>query len=251
MNTSIKLHIIVGTIISIWLVVFLVVIAPFDASDLSFRIRAQILPPYGIICLLGYLVIIPIQNNLFRWRMRWSLFLEGFIILIFNLLVLMGSYWYYKTSIINGLYPFVKFTFEVYYPIFFIILPIIVFARWFVTKQFSKSNKRHIILVGDNKYDVLKIDRSDLICISSADNYVEIAYLVNTALRKKLLRSTLRKIHEQHGDLLKVHRSYLINPVHFKEWTSNNSIQLTKMEVPVSKNYRQDVITLFDSPLKD
>ncbi len=250
LNTSVRFHTFIALIVSVWLVVFLVLIAPFDASDLSLPIRIWILPPYGIISFLGYMAIVPLQHYLFKKLRKWTVLFESLVILVYNVLVLFGSYTYYKTSIINGLYPFPKFTFEVYYPIFFIILPIIVFSRWYLTKRSLKTPDMQITLTGDNKYDVLKLHDADLICISSADNYVEVSYLSNNELRKKLLRSTMKKMHAQKPELVKVHRSHLINPFHFKEWKSNNSLQLTKMEVPVSKNYRRDIIAILDSPLK-
>lgn len=250
LNTSIRFHTFIGLIVSVWLVLFLVLIAPFDVSDLSLPIRIRILPPYGIISFLGYMAIVLLQNVLFKKLKKWTLFLEILTIAVYNVLVLLGSYAYYKTSIINGLYSFSKFTLEVYYPIFFIILPIIAFSRWYLTKKSLKTTGTHIILTGDNKYDILKINHADLVCISSADNYVEVSYLVNNELRKKLLRSTMKKIHAQKPELVKVHRSHIINPLHFKEWKSTNSLQLTKMEVPVSKNYKQDIIAIIDSPPK-
>jgi hypothetical protein len=250
LNTSVRFHTFIALIVSIWLVAFLVLIAPFDASDLSLPIRIRILPPYGIISFLGYMAIVPLQGYIFKKSKKWSILQEVLIITVYNILVLFGSYAYYKTSIINGIYSFTKFTLEVYYPIFFIILPIIVFARWFLTKRSLKNHDGQITLTGENKYDVLKLYQTDLVCISSADNYVEVSYLANNELRKKLLRSTLKKIHGQQPELLKVHRSHIINPTHIKEWKSTNSLQLTKIEVPVSKNYKPDIIGLFDSPLK-
>lgn len=250
LNTSIRLHALIALAVSLWLVVLLVLIAPFDVSDLAFGIRLQILPPYGIISFLGYMAIVPLQNVLFGKMKKWNITLETVIILVYNILVLFGSYAYYKTPIINGLYPFTAFTLQVYYPIFFILLPIIIFGRWYLTKKYLTKIEGQITLTGDNKYDLLKIKSSDLICVSSADNYVEVSYLLNQELRKKLLRNTLKNIHLQQPDLVKVHRSHIINPLHFKEWRSNGNLQLTKMEVPVSKNYRQQLLTFFDSPLK-
>ncbi len=250
LNTSIRLHLTIGLMVSIWLVVFLVLIAPFDASELSLPIRIQILPPYGIISFVGYMAIVPLQNYLFKSLKKWTVLLEALIIAVYTVLVLLGSYAYYKTPVINGLYSFTKFTFEVYYPIFLILFPIIIFGRWYLTKRSLNKLEGQITLTGENKYDILKIKLSDLICISSADNYVEVAYLANNELQKKLLRNTLKGIHVQKPELVKVHRSHLINPLHFKEWKSSTVLQLTKVEVPISKNYKQEVMALFGSPLK-
>jgi hypothetical protein len=244
LNTSSKYHFIIALIIGLWLVIFLVLIAPFDASDLSFSIRLQILPPYGIITFLAYTILIPFQNWVFNQRGQWNLALEFIFIGLFNILALIGSFAYYKTDIINGLYNFIKFTFEVYYPIFFILLPMILFLRWWTNKKGVEKSLNKIVLKGENKLDVLRISLNDLICISSADNYVEVSYLIDNTLHKKLLRITLKNVHPQIPSLLKTHRSYLINPTHFKDWKNPNIIYVSQIEVPVSKNYKKDVLAI-------
>lgn len=250
LNTSYKHHTIVGLLIGIWLAAFLVLIAPFDAAELPIAIRAEILPPYGLISFICYLVLIPAQNWLFKKTQSWNALKESLLLLIFNTMSWIGSFFYYKTDIINGEYSFTKFTLEVYYPIFFIMLPILLFARWFLNKKAPDLTTEEIMLKGENKLDVLQLKPSDLICISSADNYVEVTYLLNNELRKKLLRTTLKNIHAQEPELVKVHRSHVINPVHFKEWKDSSSIILTQMELPVSKNYKRNILALDHSPLK-
>ena len=250
LNTSWKHHLITAFITAIWLVVFLVFIAPFDIAELPFNIRLQIMPLYGIISFIGYLILIPLQNWVLKKLKQWTVVLESLIIILFNVLVLLGSYIYYTSDIINGAYSFIQFTFEVYYPIFLFLLPIIIFARWFLNKKVVNHNSEKIILTGENKLDILQIKSSDLICITSADNYVEVAYLINNILNKKLLRTTLKNMHSQLPELVKVHRSHLINPIHFKEWKTANVLLLTQMEVPISKNYKQNIMALDHSPLK-
>jgi len=246
LNTSYKHHFLVAIIIAFWLVLFLVLIAPFDAAELSFSIRLKIMPIYGLISFLGYLMLVPIQNWVLKKRGVWTLFLEILIIILFNILVLMGSYFYYKSGIVNGDYSFTKFTLEVYFPVFLILLPILLFTRWFLNRRATNHLSDKIILTGQNKLDALQINFSDLVCISSANNYVEISYLLKNELSKKLLRITLKNMHPQVPKMLKVHRSHLINPYHFKDWKNTNTIYLTQMEVPVSKNYKGDVLEIHD-----
>jgi len=250
LSISYKHHCIVAMVISLWLVTFLVLIAPFDTADLSFRIRLQILPPYGIISFVGYMILIPVQNWIYKSKAVWNILLEIIFIILFNGVVLILSYAYYKTDIINGVYDFAKFTFQVYYPIFFIILPILLFLRWWLNRKTVSKISSKIILRGSNKLDVLHIRLKDLVCISSADNYVEIYFLENDVLRKKLLRITLKDIQPQEPSLIKVHRSHLINPLHFIAWENSNKLLLTQMRVPVSKTYKKNISALEDSPLK-
>ena len=250
LNTSFKHHFTVGLIISIWLVLFIVIIAPFDASDLTFSIRLKILPFYGVITFLSYVVLIPIQNVVFKRFNNWNIAFEIAYIFAFSILGLIGSYIYYKSNIINGDYQLVNFIFKNYYPIFFFSLSVLVFSRWFLNKEKSKPKNEKIILKGENKLDVLQVELPELICVSSANNYVEVNYLKEGILKKKLLRTTLKNIHSDISSLLKVHRSYLINPMHFKDWKDSNTIHLTQMEVPVSRNYKKDLIAISHSSLK-
>ena len=90
----------------------------------------------------------------------------------------------------------------------------------------------------------LKIRKADLVSISNAQNYVEIFYLENNQLRTKLIRSSLKKVQEDFDFLLQIHRSHLINPLHFKSWRNSNTIILTQIELPVSKNYKASLLTL-------
>jgi hypothetical protein len=238
LNTSYKHHAVVGLIISLWLVIFLIIIAPFDAAELRFIARLVILPIYGVISFTTYMFLIPFQNWIFHYFKKWSITLEALFIIIFNIIQIIGSYAYYKTDIVNGDYNFQTFVLYVYLPIGLIILPIIIFTRWFLNKKIPNKTENTIILKGDNKLDVLKILPEDLICTSSADNYAEVSYLIRDELHKKLLGNTLKGIPNEVPNLLKVHRSHLINPTHFKEWNGSSSIILTEMEIPVSKNYR-------------
>lgn len=249
LNTSIKFNLIVAVFISIWLVVFLIIIAPFDASDLDFKRRLILMPPYGIISFVSYALLIPIQNAVFK-KWKWNIIYEILFIIIFNNLVLLGVYFYYKSDFINGDYSFTNFTLNVYYPIFLILLTILIVARWLVNKNEQNNNIEKISITGDNKLDVLNIYFKDLICISSADNYVEVNYLNDNKLEKKLLRTTLKKIESNINGLLKVHRSHLINPLHFKAFKNQNNILLTQTELPISKNYKESILKLNNSSLK-
>lgn len=243
LNTSFRHHTLVALVINLWLVTFLIFIAPFDASELNFVNRFKILPFYGVLCFGTYLLLIFIQNWFFKHYKIWNISLEIIFILVYDIALFFLSYLYYKTDIVNGNYDFKTFGLEVYLPICLIILPIFIFSRWFLYKKASKKSNV-ITLKGGNKLDILKILFEDLICVSSADNYIEVSYLIKGALHKKLLRNTLKSTQNDVPDLLKVHRSHLINPVHFKEWNGSNSIKLTEIEIPVSKNYRAVVMKL-------
>ena len=243
-------HFLVALLLAVWLIVFLVLIAPFDIAELPIEVRFEIMPMYGLISFIVYVLLIPLQQWGAKKIGKYPIVLETLFITLYNVLVLLGSYIYYKSSIVNGDYSFIKFTLEVYYPIFFILLPVIIFGRWFVNRKEVPQDTEEIILTGNNKLDILQLKLSDLICVSSADNYVSVSHLVNDVVRTKLLRTTLKKMELQLPELVKVHRSHLINPIHFKEWKDANTLLLTQTEVPVSKNYKKAVLAMNHSSLK-
>jgi len=242
LKSSFSYHFLAALLIAIWLSAFLILIAPFDVAELSIKSRLETMPFYGLISFMGYTILIPFQKWVYKNTNKQSIYFEILILILFSILVLIGSYTYYKSSIVNGDYSFTKFTFGVFSPILSILLPIIIFARWFINRKVLNRDSDKIILSGDNKLDFLQIREKDLICISSADNYVTIGYLINGVLTRKLLRTTLKSIESQLPKLIKVHRSHLINPIHFKEWKNANTLLLTQTEVPISKNYKKVIL---------
>ncbi len=250
LDPSYRQHLLIGLFISFWLVVFLVVIAPFDTADLSLQLRFSLMPVYGLIAFVSYAVLLPLQGALYRRAQKWTVLHEVLFIVLFQFIALIGSFIYYKSDILNGEYTFRKFTLEVYYPIFIVLLSIIIFARWFLFRRKQKREEEKITLHGENKHDILQVNWADLISISSADNYVEVRYLANGELKQKLLRNTLKNIDRDLPKLVKVHRSHLINPQHFKEWRDANTIILTKTELPVSKKFKPAVLHIKQSSLK-
>ncbi|WP_423976573.1 LytTR family transcriptional regulator DNA-binding domain-containing protein [Kaistella sp.] len=83
-----------------------------------------------------------------------------------------------------------------------------------------------------------------MICVSNSQNYVEIFFLVESQIKTKLIRSTLKKIQKDFDFLIQIHRSHLINPTHFKAWKNQETIFLTQIELPVSKNYKEQLLSL-------
>lgn len=94
-------------------------------------------------------------------------------------------------------------------------------------------------------YESLRLQMNDLICIQSSDNYVEVIFKEGEKLKTQLIRNKLTSVEEQLPELIRTHRSFLINPYHFKQWkTGNRKVQILLsdgIEVPVSKTY-QDIL---------
>lgn len=242
-NPSLKHHLIVGILISVWLFVFAFIIKPFDDGTIDFRSWLLISLGFSLIAFLCYGFLSVLQKAIYKKISNWNIALETSGIFFFYLIYLIGIYAYYKSPILNGGYSFTEFFNIIFIKVALILTPVIIFARRYLLK-FIPIKDDFLIFRGENKFDILKIKKEDLVCISNAQNYVEIFYTENNQLRSKLIRISLKKVQKDFDFLMPIHRSHLINPFHFKSWKDSNTIVLTQIELPVSKNYRESLLAL-------
>lgn len=243
LNPSIKHHLVVGLLIALWIFAFAFIIKPFDDGTLNFRSWFFISFGFSILAFLCYSVLAILQNKIYKKILKWNLSLEIGSIVFFFLIYLFGIYAFYKSPILKGGYTFSEFFSIIFIKIALILTPVIILARRYLIKLIPVKDDI-LTFTGENKLDILKIKKADLVCISNAQNYVEIFYLENEKLHSKLIRSSLKKILDDFTFLTQIHRSHLINASHFKSWRNSNTVILTQIELPVSKNYKELVLTL-------
>lgn len=243
LNISIKHNLIVGLLIGLWLFIFAFIIKPFDDGTISFR--AWFLISFGFSCMafLCYGLLAIIQKSLYKRIGKWSMSLEITAIFLFYVLYLIGVFTFYKSPILNGGYSFLEFFSVIFIKVALILTPVIILARRYLIKLIPIKDTV-LVFKGENKLDILKINKADLVCISNAQNYVEIFYVENDKLHSKLIRASLKKVQDDFDFLIQIHRSHLINPLHFKSWRNANTIILTQIELPVSRNYKDVLLAL-------
>jgi len=242
LNPSIKHHLIIGGLLSIWIFIFAFIIKPFDDGTLNLKIWLLMSIGFSLGAFLSYGLLAIIQHRVYQKVIKWNVGFEITSLIFFSLLYLIFTYLYYK-NIINGGYIFLEFLTIIFLKATLITMPIIIFARRYIVK-FIPIDKDFITIRGENKLDVLKIKKRDLVCVSNSQNYVEIFYIKNEQLETKLIRSSLKKMDSDFDFLTRVHRSHLINPTHFIAWKNSNTISLTQIEIPISKNYKDNIISL-------
>jgi len=243
LNPSIKYNLIVGLLLSLWIFIFAFVIKPFDDGTLNFRSWILISIGFSVLAFLCYGIIAVIQKSIYEKIAKWSVGLETGSILLFHLIYFILIYAYYKSPILKGGYSFSEFFSIIFIKVVLILTPVIILARRYLIKLIP-IKEDILIIRGENKLDILKINKSDLVCVSNAQNYVEIFYIENGKLTSKLIRTSLKKVQENFKFLMQIHRSHLINAVHFKSWKNQNTIVLTQIELPVSKNYKESLLAL-------
>lgn len=245
-TTEWRPHLWLAVVIALWLATFLVVAAPFDASDLSFKGRLILLSPYGLLFLLAYLPTVALQNLIYRKIERWNVLLEAGIVLLCYVICLLLCFAYYSSDVIRGDASFVQFVSGIFLPTVLLASFLMISGRWFISRGQKVVERvrepERIALRGDNRNDVIRLLPEHLIYVSGAQNYVEVHYLLDGEPHKQLLRTTLSKVAKQVPDLLRSHRSYLVNPLHFVRWVGTAEALFHTVEVPVSKTYRPDLV---------
>ncbi len=242
LNPSLKYHLLVGVFISFWGAIFAFLARPFD-TGISLTGWIRIALGFNLVTFLAYLCISIIQKYVYEKTKKWSYVFELATLLLYHILFTLGTFAFYKSSILNGDYSFYQFNVNITLRLALITLPVITIVRVYLIKLLPI--KEDILTIkGENKLDILKVKKTELICISNAQNYVEIFYLQGETLHSKLIRSSLKSLQKEFDFLLQIHRSHLINPFHFKSWKNQNTISLTEMELPVSKSYKEQVLSL-------
>ena len=102
-----------------------------------------------------------------------------------------------------------------------------------------------IDIISDNKSGKLTLRYKNIVSIKSADNYIEIFYLENDLVEKKLIRSTLKNIESQlvhQRSFIRCHRTRIVNSMHIDKLVRSYSGYCLKVifleeEIPVSRQY--------------
>lgn len=116
----------------------------------------------------------------------------------------------------------------------------------------SEGPLKVITITGDLKKEFFRGILSNILFIKSEGNYVFIYFTTSQGTQEKMLRSTLKNIHNQLPAFLKAHRSFIINPLHIKDLkgnAQNGKLYLKEIEEPisVSKTYFENIKRVFSS----
>jgi hypothetical protein len=179
------------------------------------------LPIYILIVAVSYLYFMPFQRWLYKKSQSQRRLSHKCIFLIIFILVSMtvARLFYLFVIVPHEFYPYTLWYHikSIFLPALTVILLILVTGRYAFGKYKNKKlEEQKIEIQGEGHYESLRLLRNDLICIQSSGNYVEVFYLDGTMLKKRLIRNTLLKVSNSFPELLRTHRSFVINPFHFK-----------------------------------
>ncbi len=255
-DPSVKHHCIIALGLAIWIFVFLYFTEPLDVNEFANEEKLIFLSGYGIIGGFCYLIFLPFQYLIFKKNAKkWTFLTEFLFIFILSFSAITISRLYYSYIIMaNDRNPYDLWYMlkSIFMPALATILPIIIFGRYAFGKYKEKRiEQQKIEIQGEGNYEGLRLLVNDLICIQSSDNYIEVYYLSGKDVKKTLIRNKLSKVAEAFPDLLRVHRSYIINPYHFKQWKTEKSKLFAELTasifVPISTTYKNDAKSVLNS----
>ncbi len=249
-DPSIRNHVLLALGLGIWIFIFLYFTEPLDVNELSNKEKLTYLPVYGLFGSICYLLTLPLQGRLIEkteplWVLKKELlFLGVFIVITF---IAMRSF--YLFVIMDGIpnpYTLSYYTFHIFFPAFLTLFPVVIIGRWGLGKYKEKQYKENKIEIkGAGNYENLRITWSSLLFIQSSDNYIEVTYFEKDDVRKSLIRAKLTEVEKSIPQLLRTHRSFLINPEHFRKWKNHKGRMLieiaNEIEIPVSKTFQDSV----------
>ena len=123
-------------------------------------------------------------------------------------------------------------------------------------KNVTGNSSEKITISASNQRENITLDLSDLLCITSADNYIDVYYLESKVLKHNLLRNTLNNIEKQIAkntqSIKRCHKSFIVNVDLVKSISGNATgykIELEGVEflIPISRKYKDDIFKYLKS----
>ena len=109
----------------------------------------------------------------------------------------------------------------------------------------KKSEERtdHIILKSDSKNHKVIID--EILYIESLDDYVKV-HTINGKLVCYSRLVVLEELLKNYQNIVRIHRSYMINISHIKSFTNFN-VEIEGKELPIGRKYKEQVISKLEA----
>lgn len=122
-----------------------------------------------------------------------------------------------------------------------------------LNENFNPQKQKHtsvkISITAETGKDNFTLNINDLYFVKSAGNYVEIYYSENSAIKNKLIRTSLKRVEELlsgYQFIFKCHRTYIVNLDKVKNISGNSQGYLLNLEdsgysVPVARSLNKEL----------
>ncbi|MGV3611448.1 MAG: LytTR family DNA-binding domain-containing protein [Fluviicola sp.] len=250
-TASIQRKVLVGLILGVFLSFVIIVLQPFDTDQFHSNHKILVLSIFGILFCLVFITY-SIFENLWYSRVHkvWRGYHElisivlfftfvGSVIFLYNSLMInqqsysVKNHLLYLRTIVLAMVP--------------VLAPLTIYLRQKFGERIIPVPPHSMVLIGENKNEILNLEKESLLFIKAVENYVEICFLdENKKPLSVTFRQTLSNLHHQNPFLIRCHRSYLVNRSTVKEISGNSqsakiSFIYGEEKIPLSKTYYKEV----------
>ena len=226
--------------IGIFIFLFLAIFQPFEIYQITSRSKYYYLLGFGLMTTISlgiFHIILPSQLPKIFNENKWTVGKQVLYFLLTSSFILGICYiyfiWYNSHNL--DLRDFIVFYLETFalglFPIFGIVMAN--YIRLLKKHQFEPSiptatsdsispSSVQFVLQEAGK-ESLSLSSEELLFVKSAGNYVEIHFIKEDTTKVSVLRTTLSEVEKSicSEDILRCHRSYIVNTAHVKEITGN------------------------------
>ncbi|NGP87449.1 LytTR family transcriptional regulator DNA-binding domain-containing protein [Fodinibius halophilus] len=236
-------------VISFFVFAFLFLFAPFGLAELDINYRLYICLGYGCTSAaaiaLNYYLIQPVLPNLFKestWTVGYQILWIGWILFTISIFNSIYSAW-----VETAPFSFSQLLISIFYVALVGIFPVtalilVDYLRLYrkhanraeelqhKLSALSSANGNTLTFISENKNERLQLKPDELLYLTSADNYVEIVYRINSDLKRSLLRGTLKGFEDQLKEtgVIRCHRSYIVISLTSRQYFGERSRLLFK-----------------------
>ena len=255
--------------ICIGVFLFILFFQPFPLDMLDYNDRLLFVTGFGAItflfgCIIFILIpfLIPQWFKISEWESDPPYILSALLLILTA--TAFAFYIRYVGQVSISLYIMFKVILVCLIPIFILVILYKNKSLELTIDLLKEQNKNYLLkfredeknkedekieIFSDNKNGKLTLKYKKIVSIKSADNYIEIFYLENDSVEKKLIRCTLKNIESQlvhQTSFIRCHRTRIVNSMHIEKLARNYSGYCLKMncleeEIPVSRQYLTQV----------
>ena len=195
-----------------------------NSTEDAFYVASTIVTVIGsAIVLLSRLVMAHSRRHLLTYRgyIAWCI---GEFAVVALIITVCSASWFHPENIgLIRLYAVVfgRTSCILFVPYAFCLLYIIIIDRTQQLKALKESidnednntPRSYVLFYDDHGEMRLSVKHEDLVMVESADNYICVWYMNNDAVKKVMIRNTMKRIAEQFADtpVQRCHRSYMVN----------------------------------------
>lgn len=217
---------------------------------------------------IAFFILLFTQFTLRKWLRVKKLNLIKIILWFLLETIIIGSVWFLLDFADKGLRIsiFIDWMENILTYILFMIIPYFGFILLLhlrdtiiSTSLILQKNKQnafhadHIDFLDEKDINRFTVKVENLLYIQSSDNYVDIFYEEDNAVKKFMLRNTIKNLEKYlaGSSIIRCHRSYMINTsniLSFQKTTTGYLIKLkhlAEIEIPVSKTYISEIKKYF------